>query len=417
MAEPSWIGAALTAARPRAVGALVRHFRDIDRAEDAFQEACLRAVKAWPKSGLPSDPTAWLIFVGRNAAIDDLRRTSRVLPLSPGDDQSIEPDMEGYLDEKDYRDDILRLLFVCSHPSLSVPDQLALALKIVAGLSVQEIARAFLVTPKAMEQRITRAKRRVAQAELTYETPSASERAQRLNAVSTMIYLMFNEGYASAGGDAHIRVALCEEAIRLLRLLLGLFPGQSEVMGLLALCLFQHSRYRARLSGDDTLVRLEDQDRTLWDQQAIREGQILIEKALRKPSLGPYQIQAAIAGVHCAAKRAADTDWREIDRLYAALEEIDPSPIVTLNRAVAVSKSTGPKAALSMIEPLEKQLAGYFYFHGTKAALLEDVGRPNEARRAYQTALSLSSTSAESALVRRRLEKLSSSAPAGVGTD
>lgn len=416
MSEPGWIGAVLAAARPRAVGALMRHFRDIDRAEDAFQEACLRALKAWPVNGPPSDPTAWLIFVGRNVAIDDIRRTSRLRPLTDDDDSSVQPDMEGYLDDRDYRDDVLRLLFVCCHPELPISDQLALALKIVAGLSVQEIARAFLVAPKAMEQRITRAKKRVGAAGLPFETPSAAERSQRLEAVSTMIYLMFNEGYASAGGDAHIRVALCDEAIRLLRLLLGLFPGQSEAMGLLALCLFQHSRHRARLDGDGVLVSLEDQDRSLWDLAAIKEGRVLIEKALRKSSLGPYQIQAAIAGVHCAAPSADDTDWHEIDRLYAALEEIEPSPVVTLNRAVAVSKAKGAKAALAMIEPLEQQLSGYFYFHGTKAALLEENGQLDEARTAYQTASSLCSTSAEMDLVRQRLDRLEEKLSIAVGS-
>ncbi len=415
MADTGWIGAALAAARPRAVGALMRHFRDIDRAEDAFQEACVRALRAWPDNGPPADPTAWLIFVGRNVAIDDLRRTSRLGPLAEDHDVAVQPDMEGYLDDRDYRDDVLRLLFVCCHPDLSVTDQLALALKIVAGLSVQEIARAFLVAPKAMEQRITRAKRRVGAAGLPFETPSTAERTQRLAAVTKMIYLMFNEGYASAGGDAHIRVALCDEAIRLLRLLLGLFPGQSEVMGLLALCLFQHSRHRARLDRNGALVSLEDQDRSLWDGVAIREGSVLIEKALRKASPGPYQIQAAIAGVHCAAASAADTDWREIDRLYAALQEFDPSPVVTLNRAVAVSKADGPAPALAMIEPLSQALDGYFYFHGARAALLEEIGRLDEARSAYETALTLCSNAVETALVEKRLAGLSKKIAVPVG--
>lgn len=410
MRDPAWLDAVLATARPRVVGALARHFRDLDKAEDAFQTACLRALSSWPAKGRPKDPVAWLILVGRNAAIDALRKDSRLTSLEEEPADSALPDVEAAtieeLETQDYRDDILRLLFICSQPALPIADQLALALKVVVGLSVKEIARAFLVTPKAMEQRITRAKRKVAAAGVSFETPSLAERAERLAAVSTMLYLLFNEGYSSAGDSAHVRVALCEEAIRLLRLLLRLFPGQSEVMGLLALCLFQHARSKARLDAAGQIVLLEDQDRGLWAPYLIAEGRVLLEKALLKGRPGPYQIQAAIAGVHCAARTPEATDWVEIERLYRALEQVQPSPVVTLNRAIAVSKVSGPAAALALIDPLAAVLDGYLYFHGARAALLEDLGRSSEAAAAYRKALALCTTPAETAHLRQRLQDL-----------
>ena len=246
MNDVAWIGAALTAARPQAVGALLRYFRDLDRAEEAFQEACLRALKTWPVKGPPRDPAAWLILVGRNQALDDLRRRAKSEALPPeemlSDLEDAEADLAERLDGSHYRDDLLRLLFVCCHPELPAVQQVALALRIVSGLSVKEIARAFLVSEAAMEQRITRAKSRIANADVPFETPGAVERAERLGAVAAMIYLLFNEGYSASGGEAHIRQPLSEEAIRLARLLLGLFPSEPEIMGLTALLLFQHAR-------------------------------------------------------------------------------------------------------------------------------------------------------------------------------
>ncbi len=410
MSGPDWLSALLASARPRVVGALARRFRDLDKAEEGYQTACLRALARWPEKGRPRDPVAWLILVGRNAVIDELRRESRHAPLE--DEPPEAPGGDGEtaaierLESEGYRDDILRLLFICCRPELPRTDQLALALKVVAGLSVQEIARAFLVKPKAMEQRLTRAKRRVAAAGISFETPSVAERAQRLSAVSTLLYLMFNEGYASAGKGAHLRIALCEDAIRLQRLLLRLFPGQSEVMGLLALCLFQHARARARLDAGGRIVLLEDQDRGLWDPSPIAEGRVLIEKALLKGRPGPYQIQAAIAGVHCAAATPQATDWAEIERLYRALERAQPSPVVTLNRAVAVAKLEGPAAALALTAPLAGALDGYLYFHGARAAWLEELGRAPEAAEAYGRALALCTTPAETAHLRERLEAL-----------
>jgi RNA polymerase sigma-70 factor (ECF subfamily) len=410
LTEIAWINAALTAARPQAIGALLRRFRDLDLAEEAFQEACLRALKNWPLNGPPRDPAAWLILVGRNVALDDFRRRRKTEAL-PADEvisdlDDAEADAAEELDHSHYRDDILRLLFICCHPDLPATQQIALALRIVSGLTVQEIARAFLVSESAMEQRITRAKQRVGAADVPYETPGAVERSERLGVVAAMIYLVFNEGYSATGGTAHIREALCEEAIRLARLLLRLFPGEPEIMGLAALLLLQHARTPARLDADGCIVLLEDQDRGLWRRDMIAEGLALLDKALRHRRPGPYQVQAAIGAVHAHAARAADTDWAEIDALYATLERLQPSPIVTLNRAVAVAKVQGPAAALAMIEPLAPKLSGYFHFFGLKGGLLMQLGRAEEARVAFDQAIALANTAAEAAHIRMHLDRL-----------
>jgi len=406
----AWIDTALTSARPRAIGALLRYFRDLDRAEEAYQEACLRALRTWPVKGPPRDPVAWLTLVGRNAALDDVRRSSKSQALPPDEVISnlddAEADLAERLDSAHYRDDILRLLFICCHPGLPATQQIALALRIVSGLTVKEIARAFLVSESAMEQRITRAKRRVAAAEVPFETPGAVERAERLAAVAAMVYLLFNEGYAASGGTAHLRVALCEEAIRLARMLLRLFPGEPEIMGLAALLLLQHARAPARLDSDGGIVLLDDQDRSLWSRDMIAEGLALVDKALRHRHPGPYQVQAAIAALHARAARPEDTDWAEIDQLYATLERLQPSPVVTLNRAVAVAKLRGPEAALAVITPLAEPLAGYFHFFGVKGALLMQLGRAEEARVAFDRAIALARTPAEAAHVRQHLDRL-----------
>jgi RNA polymerase sigma-70 factor (ECF subfamily) len=405
-----WINAALTAARPQAIGALLRYFRDLDTAEEAFQDACLRALKAWPKNGPPRDPTAWLIFVGRNAAIDSVRKRSKQEPLPAeelvSDLNDAESDLAERLDGSDYRDDVLRLLFICCHPDLPQTQQIALALRIVSGLSVKQIARAFLVGESAMEQRITRAKARIAQADVPFETPGAPERAERLAAVAAMIYLVFNEGYSASGDSAPMRAPLCDEAIRLARLLLRLFQTEPEIMGLTALLLLQHSRTPARFDADGAVVLLEDQDRGIWNRKLIAEGLALIDKAIRHRQRGPYQVQAAIAALHARAARPEDTDWAQIDLLYAALEELQPSPVVTLNRAVAVAKVRGPAAALEMIEPLAPRLSGYFHFFGVKGALLMQLGRADEAREAFGQAIAKANTAAEAAHIRMHLDRL-----------
>jgi RNA polymerase sigma-70 factor (ECF subfamily) len=408
--ELAWIDPLLRSARPQAIGALLRYFRSLDQAEEAFQEACLRALKSWPVNGPPRDAVAWLVLVGRNIGIDDARRRSKSEPLPAGHDiadvEDAEADLAERLDNSHYRDDLLRLLFICCHPDLPVVQQIALALRVVSGLSVKEIARAFLVSDSAIEQRITRAKSRVARADVPFETPGAVERAERLAAVAAMIYLVFNEGYSASGGTAHVRLPLCEEAIRLSRLLLRLFAAEPEIMGLTALLLLQHARAPARLDADGAIILLEDQDRTRWDHDLIDEGLALIQKAIRHRRPGPYQIQAAIAGVHARAARAEDTNWAEIDRLYATLERLQPSPVVTLNRAVAVSKVQGPAAALAMIEPLAAPLASYFHFFGVKGGLLMQLGRADEARVAFDQAIALAHTPAEAAHIRLHLDRL-----------
>ncbi|MFL6971198.1 MAG: RNA polymerase sigma factor [Xanthobacteraceae bacterium] len=410
MNDMAWIDAALRSARPQAVGALLRYFRDLDQAEEAFQEACLRALKNWPMNGPPRDPTAWLILVGRNVALDDVRRRRRNEALPPEETMSdlddAEADLAERLDSSHYRDDVLRLLFICCHPDLPATQQIALALRIVSGLTVKEIARAFLVSESAMEQRITRAKSRVAKADVPFETPGAVERSERLGAVAAMIYLLFNEGYSASGGTMHVRAPLCEEAIRLARLLLRLFPSEPEIMALAALLLLQHARSPARLDADGAIILLDDQDRRLWDRDMIAEGLALIDKASRHRRPGPYQVQAAIAGVHAHAARAEDTDWSEIDQLYAVLEQLQPSPVITLNRAVAVSKVKGPAAALAMVETLAAPLAGYFHFFGVKGALLMQLGRAQEARTAFDQAIALAHTPAEAAHIRLHLDRL-----------
>jgi RNA polymerase sigma-70 factor (ECF subfamily) len=411
MTDLAWIDEALIAARPQAVGALLRYFRDLDTAEEAFQEACLRALRHWPVNGPPRDPASWLILVGRNSALDAKRRQNRHTPL-PGEEKLSDLDdaesvVAEQLDNTRYRDDVLRLLFVCCHPGLPTTQQIALALRVVSGLSVREIARAFLVGEAAMEQRITRAKRRVAEAAVPFEAPGAVERAERLGTVAAMIYLLFNEGYSASGGTVHVRAPLCEEAIRLSRLLQKLFPAEPEIMGLTALLLFQHSRMPARLDANGAIILLEDQDRLLWNRDMIAEGLVLIAKALRHRQPGPYQVQAAIAGVHAQAESPGETDWSEIDQLYGMLEELQPSPVVTLNRAVAVSKARGAQAALDMIEPLAKPLSGYFHFFGVKGAMLMQLGRNEEARIAFDRAIALANTPAEAAHIRQHLDRLS----------
>ena len=410
MSTLAWIDVALRGARPQAMGALLRHFRELDLAEEAFQEACLRALKSWPKNGPPRDTVAWLVLVGRNAALDGVRRRTRERELPGEEALSDLSDAEGavaeQLDQADYRDDLLRLLFMCCHPELPATQQIALALRIVCGLTVPEIARAFLVTDVAMEQRITRAKKLVAAERIPFETPGAPERAERLLAVAAVLYLLFNEGYSATGGSAHVRVPLCDEAIRLARLLLRLFPGEPEMLGLTALMLLQHSRSKARLDAQGAIVLLEDQDRGMWDRDRIAEALALLDKALRHGSPGPYQVQAAIAALHARAPRFEDTDWAEIEQLYAALERFQPSPVVSLNRAVAVAKLRGPAAALTLVDALAKDLAGYFYYFGVRGALLMDLGRPDEAREAFDRALAIAKSPAEAAHIRLQIDRL-----------
>jgi RNA polymerase sigma-70 factor (ECF subfamily) len=410
MSDLAWIDAAITAARPQAIGALLRYFRDLDTAEEAFQEACLRALKTWPDKGPPRDAASWLILVGRNAALDGKRKASRLTAL-PSDDvitdlEDVETPMAERLDGAHYRDDILRLMFICCHPDLPATQQIALALRIVSGLSVRQIARVFLVSEAAMEQRITRAKGRIARAEVAFESPGAVERSERLAAVMYMVYLVFTEGYTAGFEAAEARAPLCDEAIRLARLLLRLFPAEPEAMGLLALVLLQNARAPARFDASGEVVLLEDQDRRRWDGAAIDEGLALIDKAVRHREPGPYQVQAAIAALHARAETPEETDWPGIEALYRTLELMTPSPVVTLNRAVATSKVSGPAEALALIEPLAEPLAGYFYWHGARGAFLRQLGREREAREAFDRAISLANTAAEASHIRSQIDLL-----------
>jgi RNA polymerase sigma-70 factor (ECF subfamily) len=408
MHDPAYIDLAILAARPKAIAALLRYFRDLDIAEEAFQEACLRALQTWPQKGPPRDPTAWLVMVGRNAALDAKRRHSSTEPL-PAADSLVDArdDLSAErLDESRYRDDILRLLFVCGHPSLPATQQIALALRVVSGLTVKQIAKAFLVSPAAMEQRITRAKRAIAEVGVEFDTPGAAERRTRLAAVSTTIYLIFNEGYGSTPDTAAAREALADEAIRLGRLLLRLFPTEPEVFGLLALMLLQQSRAPARFDANGEIVLLNEQDRSRWNRALIDEGRLLLERSSVYRNPGPYQLQAAVAALHACATRPDDTLWKEIDSLYQVLEALQPSPVVTLNRAVAVWKLQGPEVALAMIDPLKTELDAYFYLHGLRGALLKELNRLDEARDALNRAIALANSFAEANFIRRKLDSL-----------
>jgi RNA polymerase sigma-70 factor, ECF subfamily len=404
------IDASLISARPTVLAALLRYFRDLDKAEEAYQEACLRALQKWPVQGPPRDPAAWLIMVGRNFGLDQARHVQRNQALPDdallSDTGDVETALVERLDNSAYRDDILRLLFVCCHPDLPATQQIALALRLVSGLSVTEIARAFLVSEAAMEQRITRGKRTVMRAGVPFEVPGAVERSERLGVVAGMLYLLFNEGYSASSGEQQVRAPLCAEAIRLVRLLLRLFPAEPEIMGLLSLMLLQHARAPARINDRGQAVLLEQQDRTLWNQELIAEGLAMVDKALRHQRPGPYQIQAAIAALHDRAAKAQDTDWQEIELLYQALERIQPSPVVTLNRAVALSKVTGAAEALALLEPLADRLAGYFYFHGAKGMFHQQLGQVDMARECFNRAIALAHTPAEAAHIRMHLDAL-----------
>ncbi|WP_420335752.1 RNA polymerase sigma factor [Roseibium sp.] len=419
----AWLSTHLRAARPRVLAALNRAFGDIDLAEDAFQEASLKAHRTWQRDAVPKDPTAWLIVAGRNAAIDAFRKKRHETLTAPED---LEPLHEGphpeealtvKLDRAAYRDDVLRLLFTCCHPVLRRDQQIALALKIVAGLSVDEIARAFLIQPKTMEQRITRAKKRLQAAKLRYEEPDVKGRAERFSTVANAIYLLFNEGYSASQGSSLIRLTLCEEAIRLARLLVRLFPEEPELRGLLALCLLQHSRRKTRVCMDGDAVTLEQQDRSGWDRRNIAEGTVLLEAALRKGTPGPLQVEAAIAATHAHAPSYDETDWVELDRLYRALEIIRPSPVVSLNRAVVIARLKGPEAALALLNELEVPLERYASFHAARAAFQSELGQTSAALKSYELALNHAGTEVERKHIRSKLAGLGAKLNCGQDQD
>jgi RNA polymerase sigma-70 factor (ECF subfamily) len=395
----------------RVLATLIRLLGDFDLAEEALHAAFAAAVESWPKDGVPGNPRAWLVSTGRFKAIDSLRRRSR-FDASQGEiAERLAADAEEAAgrEAEDLEDDRLRLIFTCCHPALTAHAQVALTLREVCGLTTEEIARAFLSGAPTVAQRIVRAKAKIRDAGIPYQVPSRAELPERLDAVLQVVYLVFNEGYSASSGDSLTRPDLSAEAIRLGRLLIELLP-EPEAEGLLGLMLLHESRRIARTSSDGDLILLDDQDRSLWNREQIAEGVALVERALSSRRFGPYTLQAAIAAVHAAAPTASATSWVEIVALYDVLLRADPSPVVELNRAVAVAMRDGPLAGLGLVDGIlaRGELGEYLFAHSARADLCRRLGRTAEARASYERALELTRQEQERRFLERRLRELGS---------
>lgn len=391
----------------RVLATLIRLLGDFDLAEDALQEAFAAALARWPREGVPAQPRAWLVSAGRFRAIDSLRRRTRFAAAAPELAAQAEPAADSIADDSELPDDRLRLIFTCCHPALAPEAQVALTLREVCGLTTEEIAAAFLLRPPAVAQRIVRAKTKIRAARIPYEIPAGPELAARLESVLRVVYLVFNEGYTASGGPELTRADLAGEAVRLTRLLVELLPA-AETRGLLALMLFHEARRATRTTAAGDLVLLADQDRTRWDRARIAEAQGLVRAAFAGGTVGAYALQAAIAGAHAEAPTAAATDWARIATLYDLLRSADPSPVVELNRAVAVAMRDGPAAGLALVDDLfaRGELRDYRFAHAARADFCRQLGRHDEARSSYRRALELAQQEPERRFLAERLRSL-----------